>query len=106
MLSSGIKEKRRKELRTISETLGTILNITTFELQGSQKEEQKKKGYEKILEEITSRMWKRKQPPNPKSSDIPIEDKPKEKYTKTHIKLTKIKHKEKMLKVARKKQKK
>ena len=37
-------------MRTISETSGTMLNAPTFESQESQKN--KKKGHEKILEEI------------------------------------------------------
>ena len=47
------REKKKNELtemRTISETSGTMLNAPTFESQESQKN--KKKGHEKILEEI------------------------------------------------------
>ena len=45
------KVKRMKRTEDSSETSGTISNTPTFELQGSQKKE-KKKGYEKIFEEI------------------------------------------------------
>ena len=39
-------------MRTVSETSGTTLNAPTFELWGYQKEKRKKKGIEKIFEEI------------------------------------------------------
>ena len=39
-------------MRTTSETSGTMLNATTFESYESQKNKTKKKGHEKILEEI------------------------------------------------------
>ena len=54
-------------------------------------EEEKKKGYEKIFEEIIVKIfptWKRKQPINPRGTKNPIQDKPKEKHAKTHTNQT------------------
>ena len=51
MKQRGKKKKELKEMRTTSETSGTMLNAPTFESQVSQKKT-KKKGHEKILEEI------------------------------------------------------
>ena len=39
-------------MRTVSETSGTTLNTPTVELYGSQKKKRKKRGSEKICEEI------------------------------------------------------
>ena len=46
------KANRMKKLRTVSETSGTISDTPTFELQGVPEEEEKKKGYEKMFEEV------------------------------------------------------
>ena len=43
------KEKELKEMRTTSETFGTMLNAPTFELQESQKKMTKRKGMRKYL---------------------------------------------------------
>ena len=50
-----------------------------------------------------STTWKKKKSPSsPRGTKSPIQDKPKEKHTKTIlIKLTKTKHKERILKAAR-----
>ena len=50
MKQRGKKEKELKEMRTTSETSGTMLNAPTFI--GVPEEEDKKKDPEKILEEI------------------------------------------------------
>ena len=71
-------------------------------------EEVKKKGYEKILEEIIVQNFlnmEKKIVTQVQEAQSPIQDKPKEKHTKAHtIKLTKTKHKEKILKATREKQ--
>ena len=57
------KEKRMKELRTVSETSGTTLNAPTFELWGSQKKQRKIKELRKYLKRLllkTSLIWERK----------------------------------------------
>ena len=43
---------KRKELRTVSETSGTISKATTFELEGSQKKKRKRKGMRKFLKRL------------------------------------------------------
>ena len=60
--------------------------------------------FSKRLQLKISPTWKRKQSSS-RGTKSPIQDKPKEKHAKTHkIKLTKTKHKERILKVAREKQ--
>ena len=49
-INEAERKKELKEMRVTSETSGTMLNAPTFESQKSQKK--KKKGHEKILEEI------------------------------------------------------
>ena len=44
--------KERKELRIVSETSGTTAKAPTFKLSGPQKNEEKKKGYEKNFERL------------------------------------------------------
>ena len=54
---------------------------------GVPNEEEKKKGYEKIFEEIiveTSPTWKRNSQSRARGTKSPIQDKPKEKHAKTH----------------------
>ena len=51
MKQRGKKKNELKDMRTISETSGTMLNAPTFE-SGVPEEEDKKKDHEKILEEI------------------------------------------------------
>ena len=56
---------------------------------GVTEEEDKKKGHEKILEEIIvenfPKMGKENSHPSPKNPESPKQDKPKAKYPKTHI---------------------
>ena len=67
------------------------INAPTFELQGVPEEEEKKKGTEKIFEEIIVENF-----PNMGKEIVnqvceaqsPIQDKSKEKHTKTHINQT------------------
>ena len=46
------KAKRMKELRTVSETSGTISKAPTFELKGSQKKKRKRKDMRKFLKRL------------------------------------------------------
>ena len=46
------KGKRKKTIEDSLKTFGTILNASTFKLQGVTEEEEKQKGTEKIIEEI------------------------------------------------------
>ena len=43
------KVKKRKELKIVLETSGTISNAPTFEVSGSQKTKRKRKGMRKFL---------------------------------------------------------
>ena len=54
-------------------------------------EEEKKKGYEKIFEEIIVENFPKLEKeivPSPRGTKSPIQDKPKEKHTKTHTNQT------------------
>ena len=44
--------KKKKKLRTISETSGTISDTPTFRSQGSQKKKSKRKGMRKFLKRL------------------------------------------------------
>ena len=94
-------------MRTISETSRKMLNAPTFESQESQKN--KKKGHEKILEEIIvenfPKMGKEIVTQVQEIQRVPNRINPR-RNTPRHIliKLTKIKHKEQILKAASEKQ--
>ena len=91
-------------MRTISEISGTILNALTFE-SGVPKEEDKRKGHDKILEEImvesVTKMGKEMATQVQETQSIPNRINPKQ-NTPRHIliELMKIKHKEQILKPA------
>ena len=91
-ITSEEQNKVKRMKRTVSETSGTISNATTFELQGSQKKKEKKKGYEKIFEEIIvenfPNMEKANSQSSPRGTKSPIQDKPMEKHAKTHTNQT------------------
>ena len=80
---------KRKELKIVSEMSGTISNAPAFKLQGSQKK-QRKKEYEKNFEEITFENFPdmEKEIVNLLDAKSPIQDKLKEKHTKTHTNQT------------------
>ena len=109
MKQGGKKKKELKEMRTTSETSGTMLNTPTFKSQLSQKKKTKKKRHEKISEEIIvkniSNMGKEIATQVQETQRVPNRINPRQK-TSRHmlIKLTKIKHKEQILKTAREKQ--
>ena len=97
-------------MQTTSETSGTTLNTPTFEFIGVPEEEEKKKGSEKIFEEIIVKnfpnMGKEIVTQVQEAQRVPYRINPR-KNTPRHIliKLTKIKFKEKILKAASEKQK-
>ena len=75
-------------MRTVAETSGTTLNTPTFELQGSQKKKRKKKGSEKIFEEIiveNSPNMGKEIVNQVQEGQRSIQDKSKETHAKTHI---------------------
>ena len=65
---------------------------TNIQITGVPEEEEKKKGYEKIFEEIIvenfPNMEKEIVNPSPRGTKSPKQDKPKEKHTKTHTNQT------------------
>ena len=102
------KVKRMKRTEDSLRDLWDNIKCTNIQIIGVPQEEEKKKGYEKSFEEFIAENF-----PNMKKEIVnqvqevqsPIQDKPKEKHTKhILIKLTKIKHKERILKAAREKQ--
>ena len=102
------KGKRMKRIEDNSETSGTTLNAPTFRMIGVP-EEEKKKGSEKIFEEITVEnllnMGKEIVTEVQEAQRVPYRINPR-RNTSRHIliKLTKIKNKEKILKATREKQ--
>ena len=81
------KVKRVKDLRTVSETSGTITNVPSFGFIGVQEEEEIKKGYEKIFEEIIVENFpnmEKESQSSPRGIKSPIQDKHKEKHVKAH----------------------
>ena len=100
------KANRMKKLRTVSETSGTISDTPTFELQGVPEEEEKKKGYEKMFEEVIDENFHNIE----KKIVNQVQEAQRAPYSinlrrnkPRHIliKLTKIKHKERILKATR-----
>ena len=51
-INEAERKKELKEIRTTSETSGTMLNTPNIRIIGVPKEEDKKKGHKKMLEEI------------------------------------------------------
>ena len=75
-------------MRTTSETSGTMLNAPTFESQESQETKTKKKGHEKIFEEIIVENFPKMGKEivtQVQETERPQQDKPKAKHPKTHI---------------------
>ena len=110
---TGEEQSKEKRMKRIEESLGDLwnnINHTNIQIIGVPEEEEKKKGSEKILEEIIVENF-----PNlgkeivtqvQEAQRVPYRINPR-KNTTRHIlsKLTKIKLKEKILKATREKQK-
>ena len=105
MKQSGIKKKEEKEMRTASAIFGTTLSAPTF-YSFAPEEDDKRKGYDKIFEEITV-------PKMGKQITTEVHEIKRVSYrinsrrsTSRYIlfKLIKIKHKEQILKAARERQ--
>ena len=98
------KEKRMKRIEDSQRDLWDNIKCTNIQIIGVQ--EEKKKGTEKIFEEIIvenfPNMGKEILNQVQEAQRIPIQDKSKEKQTKVHI--NQIKYEEKILKSAREKQ--
>ena len=110
MKQRGKKKNKLKEMRTISETSGTMLNAPNIRIIGDPEEEDKRKDHDKILEEIivenVPKMGKEIIAQVQETQRVPNRINPR-RNTPRHIliKLTKIKHKEQILKAAREKNK-
>ena len=104
----GKKKNELKEMRTISETSRTIYKRYNIQIIGVPEEEDKKKDHEKILEEIIvenfPKMGKEEITQVQQTQRVPNRINPR-RNTPRHIliKLTKVKHKEQILKAAREK---
>ena len=84
-----IEQNTERRMKRNGDNLRNLLDIkhTNIQIIGAPEEEEKKKGYEKIFEEIIVENFPKKEKENqssPRGAKNPIEDKPKEKHTKTH----------------------
>ena len=85
------KEKRRKRIEDSLSDLWDNIKHTNIRIIGVPEEEEKKKGTEKILEEIIVENFPnmgKKIVNQVQEEQSPIQDKSKEKQTKTHINQT------------------
>ena len=102
------KVKRMKRTEDSLRHFWDNIKCTNIRIIGVPEEEEKKKGYDKVFEEIIVENFPKmeKEIANQvQETQSPIQDKTKEKHTKTHlIKLTNTNHKERLLKAAREKQ--
>src|SRR5574337_611689 len=83
------KEKRSKRNEDNLKDLWDNVKCPNIQIIGVPEEEDKKKGHEKILEEITDenffKMGEGNSHPSPRNPESPKQDKPKVKHPKTHI---------------------
>ena len=84
------KEKRMKRLEESLRDFQDNIKRINIQIIGVRKEEEKKKGTEKIFEEIIVENFPNtgKEIVKSRSTESPIQDKSKEKHTKTHINQT------------------
>ena len=86
------KVKRMKRAEDSLRDLWDNIKCTNSWIIGVPEEEEKKKGYEKILKEIIvenfPNMEKANSQSSPRGTKSPIQDKPKEKHAKTHTNQT------------------
>ena len=95
------KVKRMKRTENSLRDLWDNIKCTNIQIIGVPEEEEKKKGYEKIFEEIIVENF----PKTEKKIRVPYRINPRRNMPRyILIKLTKIKHKERILKAAREKQ--
>ena len=86
------KVKRMKRNEGSLSDLWDNIKSTNIQIMGVPEEEEKKKGYEKVFEEIIvenfPNMEKEIVNPSPTGATSPIQDKPKEKHARTHTNQT------------------
>ena len=103
------EQNKVKEMKRTKDSLRDLLdNIkhTNIRVIGVSEEEDKM-GMRKVLKRLQLKIPqhdKGNSQLNPTGADSPLQDKPTQKHAKTHTNLTKIKHNERALKAARKKQ--
>ena len=86
------KVKRMKRTEDSHRDFWGNIKCTNIRITGIPEEEEKKKGYEKILEEVivenSPQHGKGNSRSSPRGTKSPIQDKPKEKHAKTHANQT------------------
>ena len=85
------KVKRMKRTEDNLTDLWDKIKCTNIHIIGVPEEEKKKKGYEKIFEEIIVENFpnmEKESQSSPRGTKSPIQDKPKKKHTKTHTNQT------------------
>ena len=85
------KVKRMKRTENSLRDLWDNIKCTNIQIIGVPEEEEKKKGYEKIFEEIIVENFPNMEKEivnHVQEAQSPIQDKPKEKYAKTHTNQT------------------
>ena len=89
------EQNRVKRMKRVEDSLRDLWDNTKFtsiRIIGVPEEEEKKKGYEKILEEVivenSPQHGKGNSQSSPRGTKSPIQDKPKEKHAKTHTNQT------------------
>ena len=89
------EQNKIKRMRRAEDSLRDLwghIKSTNIQIIGVLEEEEKKKGYEKIFEEIIVENFPNMENGNsqssPRGTKSPIQDKPKKKYTKTHTNQT------------------
>ena len=86
------KVKRMKRTEDSLRDLWNNIKCTNIQIIGVPEEEEKKKWYEKIFEEIIVENFpqhgKRNSQSSPRGTKSPIQDKPKEKHAKTYTNQT------------------
>ena len=87
MKQRGKKKKELKEMRTTSETSGTMWNTPTFVSSVSQKRRQKERPWENTQEDSSLKLpynGEGNSHTSPRNPESPKQDKPKAKHPKTH----------------------
>ena len=85
------KVKRMKRTEDSLRDLWDNIKYTNIQIIGVPEEEEKKKGYEKIYEDIVVENFSSMEntiASSPRGTKSPIQDKPKEKHTKAHTNKT------------------
>ena len=84
------EENKVKRMKRAEDSLRDIwenIKCTNIQIIGVPEEEEKKKGYKKIFEEIIIENFpnmEKESQSSPRGTKSPIQDKPKEKHVKTH----------------------